>query len=122
MTEAAQRLSSAEQDRHIGDAAPERMVEEIEGRTIAGAARAVFIVAAVAANILAVNQLLNLQLFAGIVFIENRYLFLLAASLLPLVFLALPASKKASTEGVPWYDWALADPHARAARLVRVVG
>ena len=108
VTEAAQRLSSAEQDRHIGDTAPERMVEEIKGRTIAGTARAVFIVAAVAANILAVNQLLNLQLFAGLVFIENRYLFLLATSLLPLVFLALPASEKASTEGVPWYDWALA--------------
>ena len=41
------------------------------------------------------NQLLNLQLFAGIVFIEGRYLYLLAALLLPLVFLAYSIDMRA---------------------------
>ena len=42
---------------------------------------------------LSLNQLLNLHLFVGIVFIENRYLYLLAAALLPLIFLALPGAQ-----------------------------
>lgn len=108
MNEAAQRPTGAEACSLEGRAAPAHMPEELGGRTVAGAARAVFVAAAVASCALALNQLLNLQLFAGIVFIENRYLFLLAATLFPLVFLALPAFPGARTDAVPWYDWLLA--------------
>jgi TRAP-type uncharacterized transport system fused permease subunit len=70
-------------------------------------ARAIFALAALVSSGLAINQLLNLQLFAGVVFIENRYLFLLAASLFPLVFLAYPL-QRGTGDRVPWYDWLLA--------------
>ena len=69
------------------------MPDEIEGRPAAGAVRIIFAVAAIVATVLAINQLLNLQLLIGVVFIENRYLYLLAATLFPLVFLIIPARK-----------------------------
>lgn len=92
---------------HAGDAASPPVPEETEGRPIAGAVRLLFAACGVAATALALNQLLNLQLFAGVVFIENRYLFLLAAVLFPLIFLIFPAHK-GDRGPVPWYDWALA--------------
>ena len=97
----------AETHRHIGEAAPARMVEEIGGRELAGIARIIFALAAIVATFLALNQLLNLRLFVGIVFIENCYLFLLAATLFPLVFLAFPG-RKGDAGTVPVHDWALA--------------
>jgi TRAP transporter 4TM/12TM fusion protein len=54
-----------------------------------------------------VNQLFNLRMFANVVLLENRYLYLLLALLLPLVFLWFPASARAPRERVPWYDAAL---------------
>lgn len=84
------------------------MVEELAGRALAGPARVVFIAAALLATLLALNQLLNLQLFVGVVFIENRYLYLLAAVLFPLIFLVLPAHGRALGPAPPWYDWLLA--------------
>ena len=93
--------------RHIGEVAPVLMIEEIEGRKLAGIARLIFALAAIVATFLALNQLLNLRLFVGIVFIENGYLFLLAAALFPLVFLAFPG-RKGATGSVPVYDWVLA--------------
>lgn len=57
--------------------------------------------------VLAVNQLFNLQFFAGIVFIDNRYLLLLAACFLPTIFLAFPGWRR-SRPGVPLVDWVLA--------------
>ena len=83
-----------------------QMPEELEGRELVGAARLAFVAAAIVSVLLALNQLLNLQLFVGIVFIENRYLFLLAASLFPLIFLVFPAH--AGAKETPWYDWLLA--------------
>lgn len=56
---------------------------------------------------LAINQLLNLQFFAGVVLIESRYLFLLIAALLPFVFIVFPASGKSPYDRVPWYDGVL---------------
>jgi TRAP transporter 4TM/12TM fusion protein len=94
-------------DRHAGAAAPPHMPEEIEGRPIAGLVRALFALCGVAATALALNQLLNLQLFAGVVFIDNRYLFLLAAVLFPLIFLIFPA-RKGERGPAPWYDWVIA--------------
>mgnify|MGYP002621102631 CR=1 FL=1 len=56
---------------------------------------------------LAVNQLFNLQLFAGVVFLDNRYLFLLAACFLSAAFIAFPGWRR-TRPGVPLLDWALA--------------
>ena len=83
------------------------MPDELDGRPISGAVRALFAIAAVVSSTLALNQLLNLQLFLGIVFIDNRYLFLLAASLFPLIFLVFPM-RKGERSRVPWHDWLMA--------------
>src|SRR5689334_12151103 len=81
-------------------AGPDRMVDELPSRALGPAARAVLAGAAGLCTLLAINQLLNLQLFVGLVFIENRYLFLLAAVLFPVVFIALPA--RSALAGTPW--------------------
>ncbi len=72
-----------------------------------GAARWLFVVLTLAAIALSVHQLFNLQLF-GIVLLEGRYLYLLAAVFLALVFLAFPASRERGGAAVPWWDRALA--------------
>lgn len=92
---------------HAGAAAPVIMPEAIEGRPIVGPARTLIAAGGIVAVLLAINQLLNLQFFSGVVLIENRYLFLLAAALFPLIFLILPATQGAR-RGVSWYDWMLA--------------
>lgn len=56
---------------------------------------------------LAVNQIFNLQLLVGVVFLDNRYLFLLAACFLPVAFIAFPGWKR-ERSGAPLADWALA--------------
>ena len=61
--------------RHAGDAAPLIMPDELAARPIAGIVRALFAISAVVSTALAINQLLNLQLLFGVVFIENRYLY-----------------------------------------------
>jgi TRAP transporter 4TM/12TM fusion protein len=94
--------------KHIGDAAPEMMPDEIAARETRGAARFILIACAVLVPLLAMNQLLNLQLFSGIVLIDARYLFLLASLLLPLVFLSVPAAPSSTHTNTPWYDWILA--------------
>lgn len=99
---------------HAGSGAPERMVEELAARRLSGFARIFFCVVTVLAVAVTLNQLLNLQLFVGIVFIESQYLYLLAALLLPLVFLVYAADGRASTTDVPWYDWLLAVASAAA--------
>jgi TRAP transporter 4TM/12TM fusion protein len=93
--------------RHAGDAAPMQMPDELEGRPIAGPVRAFFAIAALLSTILALNQLLNLHLLVGVVFIENRYLFLLAACLFPLIFLVFPM-RTGDHRPTPWYDWLIA--------------
>lgn len=93
---------------HMGAAAPAQMPDELQGRPIKGAVRISFALAAVAASALVLNQLLNFQLLIGIVFIDNRYLYLLAATLFPLIFLIFPARKHAVSARTPWYDWLLA--------------
>jgi TRAP transporter 4TM/12TM fusion protein len=98
----------AEQGATAASGAPAKMVEELASRRISGAALLLFLAGTVGASLLALNQLLNLQFFAGIVLIEERYLHILAACLLPLVFLAYPAGKRARMTGTPWYDWLLA--------------
>ena len=92
---------------HIGDAAPAMMVDEFTGRTLTGFARLLFALSAIVVTCLSLNQLLNLHLFIGVVFIENRFLYLLTAALFPLIFLVFPMHKHASSE-IPWHDWLLA--------------
>jgi TRAP transporter 4TM/12TM fusion protein len=85
------------------------MPDELAGRPIAGAVRILFAIAAVLSTGLVLNQLLNWQLFVGLVFIENRYLYLLAAILFPLIVLIFPANGGAdSGTSIPLYDWVLA--------------
>ena len=57
--------------------------------------------------VVAVNQLFNFNFFAGVVFLDNRYLFLLAGCYLPAAFLAFPGWRR-TRPGVPLVDWALA--------------
>jgi TRAP transporter 4TM/12TM fusion protein len=83
------------------------MPDELAGRRLAPAATLAFVLATFLAAALALNQLLNLQLLAGMVFVENRYLFLLAATLLPLIFLAIPWRRSAIAGPTPWHDWLL---------------
>jgi TRAP transporter 4TM/12TM fusion protein len=66
--------------------------------------QAVLIGSSLAGTLLAVNQLFNLQLFMGLVLLENGYLYLLLALFLPLTFLILPATGRAARDRVPWYD------------------
>jgi TRAP transporter 4TM/12TM fusion protein len=90
---------------HAGSAAPVLMPEELAARETTGFSRVVLIVAAVLVPLLAMNQLLNLHFFVGVVLIDARYLFILAALLVPLVFISFPASGKRSAGNTPWYDW-----------------
>src|SRR5262245_15282020 len=80
------------------------MPDEVEGRSLAGAVRICFAASAVISCLLAINQLLNLHFLVGVVFIDNRYLFVLAALLFPLIFLVFPL-RKSGTGRTPWYDW-----------------
>ena len=84
------------------------MVEELPARALDGISLALFTAFTLVAILLTLNQLLNLQLFVGIVLIDSLYLYLLAAFLLPLAFLAYSADGKPSKGPVPWYDWVLA--------------
>jgi TRAP transporter 4TM/12TM fusion protein len=84
------------------------MPEEPRGRTPSGPQRVLFVAATLAAGVLAINQMLNLQFFAGWVLIESRYLFALAAVLFPLVYLMFPATAAGAAAAVLWLDRALA--------------
>jgi TRAP transporter 4TM/12TM fusion protein len=84
-----------------------QMPDEIAARPITGVVRALLAIAAVLSTALALNQLLNLQLLVGVVFIENRYLYLLAATLAPLIFLIFPA-RSGDLRPTPWYDGLIA--------------
>lgn len=97
----------ADKDPASGTAAPGGgdMVEELAFRTLRGAAMVVSCALAAVVIVVVINQLLNLHLFAGIVFVENRYLYLLASATLPLVFLSYPAHGGLGRGQPPWYDW-----------------
>jgi TRAP transporter 4TM/12TM fusion protein len=114
LNRASESQEQAEARNHAGDGAPERMVEELAPRELSGVPLAVFCIVTLVAVAITLNQLLNLHLFLGIVFIEGRYLYLLASLLLPLVFLAYAADARASAVSVPWYDWLLAGASAAA--------
>lgn len=60
-------------------------------------------VLAVAAVLVSVNQIFNLQFFVGHVLLDNQYLALLTGLMLPIVFLVFPA-RQVDAEHVPVYD------------------
>ena len=73
--------------------APARMVDQTPAcwsTSCRGAAHALLALSALPCAQLGVNRLLNLERFASIVFIENRYLSLLAAALPPVILLRCP--------------------------------
>ena len=72
-------------------------------RQLDGAWQALFVLLTLIGLGLAVNQLFNLRFFAGVVLLENRYLYLLLATFFAPVFLLFPATPRASRR-VPWYD------------------
>jgi TRAP transporter 4TM/12TM fusion protein len=72
-------------------------------RRLEGPGQAIFILLALVGLGLAVNQLFNLRFFAGVVLLENRYLYLLLATFFSPVFLLFPAGPRAA-RGIPWYD------------------
>lgn len=73
-------------------------------RVLTGFWKAVAITFGVVALFLALNQLLNWGFFVGVVLIDTSYLYLLAALLIGLVFLFVPATKQTARNQVPWYD------------------
>lgn len=81
--------------------------EKQRTRALSGVPKWIFILFTAAAVLLSVNQLFNLQFFAGVVILEGRYLFLLAGLFLSLTFLSFPLRGEAGVS-VAWYDWVLA--------------
>src|SRR3990170_4372959 len=83
------------------------MAEEAQRqRQLRGGWQGVFVLLTLAGLALAINQLFNLRFFAGIVVLENRYLYLLLATFFAPAFLLFPAGGDRSAR-VPWYDAAL---------------
>ncbi|MDJ0951798.1 MAG: TRAP transporter permease, partial [Alphaproteobacteria bacterium] len=83
-----------------------KVSEGVRVRSLAGPLRAIFVAFTLAAVLLSINQLFNLQLF-GIVVLEGRYLFLLAGAFLFLSFLIFPPSARAAPQFL-WLDLVLA--------------
>jgi TRAP transporter 4TM/12TM fusion protein len=88
-------------------AAAARMPEELQSRPMPLWVRAPFLAGTALAIALAIYQIFSLNIWLGPTLIESRYLYLLAALLLPLVFLAYPMSRRARAT-VPWGDAVLA--------------
>ena len=94
-------MTSAENE--TGNRAPS-MTDVVKYRTIEGPLRAFFVVMTLAAVLLSINQLFNLQLL-GYVLLDNRYLYALAGIFLSLSYLVFPLTGKGAAAGtVPWYD------------------
>ncbi|HXH82085.1 MAG TPA: TRAP transporter fused permease subunit [Candidatus Tectomicrobia bacterium] len=72
-------------------------------RRLEGGWQAVFLLLTVVGLALAVNQIFNLRFFAGVVLLENRYLYLLLAVFFAPAFLLFPAGER-DLGRVPWYD------------------
>ena len=80
--------------------------EAVRERVPQGLSRLLFLLLTLAAILIAIHQLYNLQVF-GIVLIEGRYLYLLAGCFLSLTFLGFKGFGREG-EGVPWWDYLLA--------------
>ena len=82
----------------------QQMVEELPYREMRGPLLWLFVLLTVIANLIVLNQLLNLGFFVKLTLLESRYLYLLSALILPLVFLAYPLSPDRKDAGVPLLD------------------
>lgn len=89
-------------------AASDLMPEELLYRAPGGVLGALIAASSVLASLVVLNQLLNLGFFVGKTLIDTRYLYVLAALLLPVTFVSYPARAKAAADRVPWYDLAMA--------------
>jgi TRAP transporter 4TM/12TM fusion protein len=84
------------------------MVEELPYRELRGPLLWLFVLLTLIANIVVLNQLLNLGFFTRLTLLENRYLYILAALILPLVFLAYPLRSRRYDNATIWLDIAAA--------------
>ena len=91
----------------MSGAADNEAPAELRYRRLSAGWRALLIAVALAAILLALNQLLNLGFLVGHVLLDTAYLYWLCALLAGCVFILIPASKRARRDGVPWYDAAL---------------
>lgn len=77
-------------------------------RKLTGANRWIFILFTWAAILVTIYNVFRMRIFWDQVMIDRAFIALLAALLLPLVFLLFPATKKSPRDRVPWYDLILA--------------
>ena len=73
-------------------------------RTLTGFWKFVVVSMGAASIVLALNQLLNWGFFIGVTLLDTAYLYVLAALLIGLVFIYVPATNKSPRDAVPWYD------------------
>ncbi len=73
-------------------------------RNLTGFWKFVVVSMGAASIFLALNQLLNWGFFIGVTLLDTAYLYTLAALLIGLVFIYVPATNKAPRNTVPWYD------------------
>ena len=99
-------MSQSQEVQQAPATGPIPLAAELQARTrvLTGFWKAVAIAFGSAAILLALNQLLNLGFFVGEVLLDTAYLYALAALLVGLVFLFVPATKSAARDHVPWYD------------------
>lgn len=99
-------MSNTKEDQQSPEVAAIPVAAELQARTrtLTGFWKVVAISFGVVAIFLALNQLLNLGFFVGVVLLDTAYLYALAALLVGLVFLFVPATKGAPRDHVPWYD------------------
>lgn len=83
------------------------MVEELAYRRLPRWIDGIFAALTLVGVVLAVNQMANLQFFAGVTLLDNRYLYLLTAVFLGLVFLAYPARAATMRNEPTFLDWLL---------------
>ncbi len=89
------------------EARGDMMAEELTYRRLPRGIELLFAAVTLAGVALVLNQMANLQFFAGVTLLENRYLFVLAAFFLGLVFLAYPARPARMRDTPSPLDWLL---------------
>lgn len=82
--------------------------DSIQNGTLAAFTRWLVRLLTLAIVFFSINQIFNLNFFAGYTLLENRYLYALLACALPLVFIIYPSKNGAEKTSVPFYDWVLA--------------
>ncbi len=60
--------------------------------------------AAVAVALLAINQAFNFHFFIGYTLLANRYLYSILLFIIPVIYILIPATARATKTHVPWYD------------------